>query len=222
MMPMQHFKPSKLLGECRLPLNKSESKYFVVGHEPHVEPTNTFEITSSEVKFVTVARIIDRKTNLYIDMKYADIIKMRDSLSMFIDPSQEQQQQQPQPYKFPIYLDSIQVAKIMQDLFCIASRSSAQTMLIGRTTIEQLVLLSTQLAQLFKQIDVVSDTLTRQANTIMIKILEKSSFRTYESMEDMCGIIEELSLEPCLLHTELFLKYPDIYFDILSNIKRIE
>lgn len=218
MMPIQQFKPSKLLGECRVPLNKSETKHFVIGHEPRVEPTNNFELTSSEVKFYTVARIVDRKTNIYVDLEYADMRKLREALSAFIMPVQQQQQQQ--SYKFPVYLETIQVAKITQDLFCIASRSSSANMLVGRTTLEQLVLMAKQLTALYLQIDSISSTLMREANKIILDIIEKSEICVFESVEDLCGKIEELELEPCLLHTELFLKYPEIYFDIISNIKK--
>lgn len=221
MDPMQQFKPSKLLGEVRIALNKSESKYFVVGHEPYVQVTNTFELTSSEVQFRTKARIVDRKTNLYIDLEYADICQLKDALSSIIAPDQQQQQpQQPRTYKFPIYLESVQLAKIMQDLFCISSRCSSETMLIGRVTLEQLVIMANQLRDLYKITDSISADLTRQANKVMMNILERAGSHSFESIEDICSKVEEMGLEPCMLHTELFLKYPEIYLSIFNDIKK--
>lgn len=217
MVSSNQFKPSKLLGECRFPLNKTETKHIVIGHQPQDEATNSFDLTSSEVKFRTVARIVDRKTNLHIELEYGDLTQMREVLSSFFLPIQ-QQQQQATSYKFPLYLQSVQVAKITGDLFCISSRSSSADMLIGRTSIEQLIYLSKQLSELFDRLDSVSNTLERQVNCYILNILEKNIGK-FKTIDDMVCKLDELELEPCVLHIELLLKYPEIYFNIFNNVK---
>lgn len=220
MLPSRCFKPSLLLGELRIPLNPSETKMCHIGQEPEVEETNNFCQTSAIIKFYTKIRIVDRKTNAYVSLRYADLLQLRENLSALIIPTKEHQD----TCKYPLVLSSIEISKITDDLYCITSLvpeddNKIGKILIGKISLEKLLKESKLLADAYIQLETISGALSNTIHNDILLILEKQEMKTFETVEDMLGQLDEMDLPESLLRSEMLLKYPNMYFAILSNLK---
>lgn len=202
-----------LINEIMVPLNVREGKYIAIGSEPCVQKSVDPK-PDLEVQFDAQIRLLDKKSDIFLELSDYDLEDMHKLATMVSPPHQKIKKDASRSH---VILEDIQVSKITEDLFRISrNECSDLCMLIERSALIHLMEMSGLLHTLHYTLVCGRKKLAAFVNEDIGNVLTGSS-KKYSSAQEMIDTIKDYKASASVPRMEMLLKYPHMYFQILQS-----